>query len=147
MKKVITIGNWLKFLIVGIIGTWLVLGITFIIPLFAGLWMFTFSDFWFYTIGSVLLTFYYILIMVGLTLFFSYVNKLKQDYWVSNILLVLTSGYFFFNLITKFGVFVNKDIEIFMNFKGIVLLISILPAYFKILFLSVITPFLKQENQ
>lgn len=147
MKKVITIGNWLKFLIVGIIGTWLVLGITCIIPLFAGLWMFTFSDFWFYTIGSVLLTFYYILIMVGLTLFFSYINKLKQDYWVSNILLVLTSGYFFFNLITKFGVFVNKDIEIFLNFKGIVLLISILPAYFKILFLSVITPFLKQENQ
>ena len=129
MKKVITIGNWLKFLIVGIIGTWLVLGITCIIPLFAGLWMFTFSDFWFYTIGSVLLTFYYILIMVGLTLFFSYINKLKQDYWVSNILLVLTSGYFFFNLITKFGVFVNKDIEIFLNFKGIVLLISILPAY------------------
>jgi hypothetical protein len=147
MKKVVTIGSWLKFLIVGIIGTWLALGITCIMPLFAGLWMFNLSDFWFYTIGSVLLTLYYILIIVGLSLFFSYVNKLKQDYWVSNILLVLTSVYFFFNLITKLGVFVNKDIEIFMNFKGIVLLISILPAYFKILYLSVIIPFLKQENQ
>ena len=147
MKKVETIGKWLKFLVVGIIGTWLVLGITCIVPLFAGLWMFTLSDFWFYTLGGVLLTFYYILIMVGLSLFFSYVNKLKQDYWVSNILLVLTSGYFFFNLITKFAIFVNKDIEIFLNFKGIVLLISILPAYLKILFLFVITPFLKQENK
>ena len=145
MKNIKKIGHWVVFLTGGSIGTWLVLAISTILPLFVGLWLFSLSDFWFYFIGSILLSFYYIVVFVGLTFFFTFLNKNKPDYWVSNIIIVLTTVYFFYNLITKLGYNISQDIELFMSFKGIVLLIAILPAYLKILFCSLIVPFIRED--
>jgi hypothetical protein len=146
MKKIKKIGHWAVFVVGGSIGTWLILGIATLLPLFVGLWLFTLGDFWFFLIGSFLLAIYYILVFMGISSFFTFLNKNKPDYWVSNIILVLTTVYFFYNLINKLGRNVSQDIELFMNFKGIVLLITILPAYLKILFYSLIVPFVKVNH-
>jgi hypothetical protein len=146
MKIIKKIGHWAAFLVGGIIGTWVILGITTILPLFVGLWLFPLGDFWFFFIGSVLLTFYYILVFVGLSIFYIFINKNKPDYWISNIILILTAVCYFFNFITKFGQNVSYNFELFMHFKGFVLLLSILPAYLKILYFSLFTPFIKVDN-
>lgn len=75
--------------------------------------------------------------------FFSFINKKKPDYWISNIFLALIAFYFFYNLVTKLGLLVNQNAKAFLTFKGIALLITILPAYLQILFLSLIAPFIK----
>jgi ABC-type anion transport system duplicated permease subunit len=82
----------------------------------------------------------------GLTgLFFSFLNQKKPDYWISNIFLVLVTFYFFYVLITGVGDIVTEYKELFMNFKGITLLTTILPAYFQILFFTVVAPFIKED--
>ena len=145
MKNIKKIGHFAAFLVGGSIGVWLVLAIATLLPLYVGLFLFTFSDFWFYLIGSILLTFYYIIVYVGLTFFFTFLKKKKPDYWFSNIIIVLTTFYFFYNLITKLGNNISQEKELFMSFKGIVLLITILPAYLKILYTSLIMPFIKED--
>lgn len=145
MKIIKKIGHWIAFLIGGYIGTWLVLGISTLLPLFVGLWLFSLGDFWFFFIGSLLLTFYYLLVFGGLGLFYAFLNKKKPDYWFSNIFLALITVYFFYTLINSLGQNVSQDIKLFMKFKGIILIITILPAYFQILFYSLIAPFIKDD--
>jgi hypothetical protein len=145
MKVIKKIGHWILFLIGGYLGTWIVLAIAILLPFIVGLFLFDFGDFWFFLLGSFALTLYYGLVF-GLTgLFFSFLNQKKPDYWISNIFLVLITFYFFYVLITGVGDIVTEYKELFMNFKGITLLITILPAYFQILFFTVVAPFIKED--
>lgn len=144
MNTLKKIGHWILFLIGGYLGTWIVLAIVTLLPFFVGLWIFDFSDFWFFFIGSIALSFYYLLVFGGLSLYFTFLNSYKPDYWVSNIFLSLVTFFFFYTLINSLGQNITESKELFMNFKGIVFLITILPAYLKILYVSLIAPFIKK---
>ena len=145
MKVIKKIGHWILFLIGGYLGTWIVLAIAILLPFIVGLFLFDFGDFGFFLLGSFALTLYYGLVYGLIGLFFSFLNQKKPDYWISNIFLVLITFYFFYVLITGVGDVVTEYKELFMNFKGIVLLITILPAYLQILFFAVVAPFIKED--
>lgn len=145
MKTIKKIGHWLLFIIGGYLGTWIVLEIATLLPFFVGLWLFQFGDFWFFLLGSIALVIYYLLVYGGLGLFFTFLNKKKPDYWVSNIFLGLVTFYFFYTLINTLGKNISESKELFLNFKGIVLMITILPAYLQILFYSILAPFIKED--
>lgn len=145
MKTIKKIGHWILFLIGGYIGTWIVLAIATWLPFLVGLWLFDFSDFWFFFLGSIALGIYYLIVYGGLGLFFTFLNKKKPDYWVSNIFLCIVTFYFFYTLINVLGKNISESKELFLNFKGILLLISILPAYLQILFFAIVAPFIKED--
>ena len=145
MKTIKKIGHWLLFIIGGYLGTWIILAIATLLPFFVGLWLFEFGDFWFFLLGSIALGIYYLLVYSGLFLFFTFLNKKKPDYWVSNIFLGLVTFYFFYTLINTLGKNISESKELFLNFKGIVLIITILPAYLQILFYSIVAPFIKDD--
>jgi hypothetical protein len=144
MKAIKKIGHWILFLIGGYLGTWIVLAIVTLLPIFVGLLLFEFGDFWFFLLGSIALSFYYLLVYYGFEIFFTFLNKKKPDYWISNIFLGLVTFYFFYTLITSLGKNITESKELFMNFKGIALLIAILPAYLQILFYAIVAPFTKE---
>lgn len=145
MRIIKKIGHWILFIIGSYIGLSIVLAIATLLPIYVGAWLFTFSNFWFFVIGSFLLTFYY-LIAFGLpALFFNFLNDKKPDYWVSNILLVLISVYFFYILFTIVAKVIDLNIKVFFNFKGIIFLTTLLPAYLQILFSTIVVPFLKED--
>lgn len=146
MKNIKLICHWVAFIVGGSIGTWIVLAIATVLPLYVGLLLFTLSDFLFYFIGSILLTFYYILIFVGLTSFFTILNNKKPDYWISNVLIVVITVLFFYNSVNKLAHIVTQDPKLFINFKGVVLIIALLPAYFKILFYALIFQFIREDG-
>lgn len=104
-----------------------------------------FSDFWFFMIGGIIVTLYYIIIFGGLSLFFTFLNKKKPDYWISNIFIALTTILLFYTLITSLGKSFGDDIKQFLTFKGIVFLITLIPAYFQILYFSIIAQFIKDD--
>lgn len=70
MGTIKKIGHWLAFLLGGYFGTWLVLAISTLLPFYVGIWLFDFSDFWFFLIGSILLSIYYYIIFGGIAFFF-----------------------------------------------------------------------------
>jgi hypothetical protein len=139
------IGRWILFLLVSILGTIIVQAIITISPLMVGLWLFRFSDFWFFFIGSIIITIYYYIAFGGLALFFEFINKLKPDYWISNILLALVSLFYYYLFITLFGGLMNISIDLFLNFKGIILLITIVPVYIYLMFIAILAPFIKDD--
>lgn len=145
MKVLKKIGHWILFLIGGYFGTSIALAIAILLPSFVGIWLISFGDFWFFILGFVFEYLYYILILGGFSLGVTFLNKKKPDYWISNIFLVIVTFHFFYVLITRFGTFVTENIEVFLNFKGIVLLITLLPAYLQILFVALILPFIKED--
>ncbi len=145
MKIIKKIGHWITFLIGGYIGTWLILSISTLIPLFVFYWLVDFSDFWFFMIGGIIVTLYYIIIFGGLSLFFTFLNKKKPDYWVSNIFIALTTVLFFYTIINSFGKIIGKEFRQYLTFKGIVFLITIIPAYFQILYFTIIAQFIKED--
>ena len=137
--------HWIIFLLGGYIGTWLVLSISTLLPLYIFNWLVGFSDFWFFMIGGIIVTLYYIIIFGGLSLFFTFLNKKKPDYWISNIFIALTTILLFYTLITSLGKSFGDDIKQFLTFKGIVFLITLIPAYFQILYFSIIAQFIKDD--
>jgi hypothetical protein len=141
------IGHWIVFLIGGYLGTWLALLISVALPLVVGLWIFDWNDFLFLFVGGILMTLYYLIVFIGLSWYYDFINRKKPDYWASNIFLVIVAIYFFYTFITSFGRLVDQDVKVFAGFKGIILLLAIIPAYFKILFVSLIAPFFKRDNE
>ena len=79
MKVIKKICHWILFLIGGYLGTWIVLAIATLLPFIVGLWLFNFSDFWFFLLVSILLGLYYLLVYGGLGIFFAFLNKKKPD--------------------------------------------------------------------
>lgn len=146
MKTIKKISHWIIFLIGGCLGTWFVLAIVTILPLFVATLLFYFSDFWFFFIGSMALSLYYLLLYGGLSIYFSFLNSHKPDYWISNIFIVIVTFLFFNNLINALGNNITESKDLFLNFKGIVSLISIIPAYLSIFYFSLVVPFIKNED-
>jgi hypothetical protein len=145
MKIIKKIGHWILFIIGGYLGTWLVLAITTLLPYLVGIWLLSFGDFWFFFLSSIIFGIYYMLVYGGLGFFVIFLNKKKPDYWVSNIFLGLVTFYFFYTLITVLGKHITEHKEIFMTFKGILLLITIIPPYLQILFYALVAPFIKED--
>ena len=145
MKVINKIGHWLLFLIGAYIGTWIVLAITTMLPFYILILLIDLGDFWFYLLGSIIIGIYYLIVFGGLSIYFYFLNQKKPDYWISNIFLVLTALFFFYKLINKLGSNFNDAKEFYTSFKGILFLISILPAFLKILFFSILSPFIKDK--
>lgn len=144
MKK---IGHWIAFIIFGYLLTVIVLSIAVGIPLFVGPWLITkFSTFWFIFFGSILLSIYYYIIFSILVLYYTFLDTQKPDYWVSNIFIVLTSLYFYYIFYKNIGPVIINYVEDYKSFKFILFIISIVPSYFQILFLSLIFPFIKNKD-
>lgn len=144
MKK---IGHWIAFIFFGYFATVIVLALAVCILLFCGPWLMdNFSTFGFIFIGSCLLSLYYYLIFSMFLLYYNFLDRKKPDYWVSNIFIVSTALYFYYVTFKNiYPVFV-LDINKFKSFKGIVYIISILPALFKIFFFTLIYPFIKTKD-
>jgi hypothetical protein len=146
MKIFKKIGHWILFIIGGFLGTHIVLLIATLLPFFVGVWLFDFGDFWFLFLGSIAISIYYFLVYAGVGYFFIFLNRKKPDYWVSSIFLGLVTLHFFYWLITNLGITFTEYKELFLSFKGICLLITILPAYLQILFSALILQFIKSED-
>ena len=71
-----------------------------------------------------------------------YLNEKKPDYWVSNIFLILTSVTFFYQYFLYLQSVVYENLTTFKNFKELMLIFTILPVYLKIIYISIIYPFL-----
>ena len=136
------IGHYILFIIGGYIGTWLVLAICTILPFLGFLLIYSLGDFWFLFLGSIMMTIYYMALFGLLGWYYEYIDKRKPDYWFSNIFIALVALLFFYTLITSLGPNVSKEPKAFLNFKGIVFLISIIPAYLRILYVSLLLPFI-----
>lgn len=147
MNFVKKIGHWIIFLVVGYFGTWIALFISAALPLLVGLWIFDWNAFLFLFVGAIFMTVYYLIVFMGLTWYYDFINSKKPDYWVSNIYLVLVALYFFYTFTTRFGRLVDQDPKMFLRFNGIALLLAIIPAYFQILFMSLIAPFFKKDKE
>lgn len=145
MKLINKIGHWLLFLIGSYIGTWIVLAITTMFPFYILILLIDLGDFWFYLLGSIIIGIYYLIVFGCLSIYFYFLNQKKPDYWISNIFLVLTALFFFYTLINRLGNNFNDAKEFYTSFKGILFLISILPAFLKILFFSILSPFIKDK--
>jgi hypothetical protein len=145
MKNIKKIGHWIAFLIGGFFGTNLALTIVTFLPFYLFIWLFNFSDFWFFMIGSILAALYYYLIFGGLLFYFSFLNKRKPDYWISNIFIVLVTILFVYNLINLSANASEQTRKLFFTFKGIVFFCTIIPAFFQIFYLSLIAQFVRDE--
>lgn len=141
------IGHFAIYIIGTYFGTWLILAICVILPFLGFLLVYDWGDFWFLFVGGILMTIYYLVCFALLTWYYDYVGKRQPDYWFSNIFLVLVAFAFFYTFVTNFGKNFNENPDAFVNFKGIVFLISVIPAYLKILFVSLIMPFSNKKNQ
>ena len=146
MRIIKKISHWILFIIGSYIGLNIVLTIATLLPIYVGAWLFSFSNFWFFVIGAILSTFYYFFAFGLPALFFNFLNGKKPDYWISNILLVLISIYFYYNLINNISSFVDINLKLFINFKGFIFLTTLVPAFLQILFFTVVAPFLMEEN-
>jgi hypothetical protein len=140
------IQQWIIFVIGGFIGTVFLLFVLTALPLFVGIWILDWNIFLFLVVGGILMSIYYYLLYFSIAFYYDYLNRRKPDYWISNILLALVTICFFYFFTTNFVTLFDKNIKIFMNFKGIMLLMAITPAYFKILYVSIISPFIPTEN-
>lgn len=139
------IGHWILFLIGGFIGTWIVLRILVILPL-VGMFLFELGNFWFVLIGAILFGLYNYLVIFGLNFFYTFLNKKKPDYWMSNIFLILVAFFVFYNLINDLREFFNEFKGVFFKFKFVFFSIGLLPAYLRILFFAFLIPFRKEND-
>lgn len=147
-KKIV---HYFLYIIGTYIGTWLVLAICVILPFLGALLIFKLNNFWFLFVGGFMMTIYYFILISLLGWYYEYVDRHKPDYWFSNIFLELVALLFFYAFITRFGNNFNKGLEAYdlkeiLNFKGIVFLISIVPAWLNILYVSLILPFAKKKT-
>jgi hypothetical protein len=142
MKTLKKIGYWFLFFIVGYLLTRIILAIAFILPVFAYLYINDFQIFWFLLLGGVFLTIYYWLTFGLMVFLLKYLNEKKPDYWVSNIFLILTSVTFFYQYFLYLQSVVYENLTTFKNFKELMLIFTILPVYLKIIYISIIYPFL-----
>lgn len=139
------IGKWSLFFISGYFGTNIVLAITLFIPIFAFLWIHNWSLFWFVIVGSILISVFYYVTFGLLTLYFTLINKVKPDYWVSNIFLLIVAILSLIAFAEQFSELGKTLFELF-DFKAILFLVAITPTYLYILFMLFIAIFLSKED-
>jgi hypothetical protein len=140
-------GHWIAFIIGGYFATWFALLIFSAPPILVGLWAFNWNIFLFIIVVGILLTIYYYLLIIGLGFYYFFINDKKPDYWISSIFLALVAIYYFYAFINQFSKAFDQDIDIFMNLKGFIFFVAILPAYWKMFYMSVIGPFFFTKNE
>lgn len=145
MNTIKKVSHWILFFIGGSLGTIFLLYISVVTPVGISIWIWDWNDFLFTFVGGILLTAYYFLIFSGFYWYYSYLNKVKPDYWISNILLAGIALYFFVHFFLRFTDLIQEYKKIFFGFKGLMFFTAIIPAYFKILFASLIGPFIKED--
>jgi hypothetical protein len=142
MNAIKNVMHYVIFAVGSCVGTWIVLLLLTTLPLLGFLLIYKLSNFWFFVAGGIMMTIYYSSFDL-LGWFYFYLDKRKPDFWFSNIFIVVVVLIYFYLLITSLATNLSKEPKAFLNFKGIVFLVSILPAYLKILYISLLLPFIK----
>lgn len=145
MNTLKKIGKWLLFLVSGYFGTNIVLAVALTIPLFAFLWIQNWSMFWFLVVGSILLSVYYYIILGLFVLYFSFINKTKPDYWVSNIFLIIVAIISIITYAMNFTSWSKMLMEL-SGFRAILFMVAIAPSYLYILYMLFISIFFSTEE-
>lgn len=146
MKIIKKILHWLGFIIGAPILTWLTLGISTLVPIYAFMKILDLGTFMFILVGSIIMAIYYFLNSLLIGISFLTINKMKPDYWVSNIILAAVSIFFFYTLFTSLGKSIDGEFKMFMSFKGIMFITTVVPAYLGLLFKSIIFPFIPDNE-
>lgn len=146
MKIIKKILHCLGFIIGGSILTWLTLGISTLVPIYAFTKILDLGTFMFILIGSIIMAIYYAFNSVIIGVSFLAVYKMKPDYWVSNFILVIVSIFFYYTLFNALGKSFNWDFSPFTSFKGILFITTVIPAYWGLLYKSLLVPFLPYEE-
>jgi hypothetical protein len=146
MKTIKKIFHWLIFLFIAPIITYVTLAISTLLPFFALAKIEELNIFWFILLSSLIIAIYYALNSLLTIISFYAINKMKPDYWISNILIVSVALLFYFTLFKSLGKIIDSRI-IFSSFKNTFIVLLLAPSYWGLLFKSLIFPFIYEKEE
>lgn len=144
MKIIKKILHWLGFIIGAPILVWVILSISVFAPLYAYDYLQDLGSNIHRFVMPIVIIIYYLFFTTSSGVLFLVVNKMKPDYWVSNIILSLVSILFF-------GTFFNYEskgsLGIFGSSEGLTYVTMYVPALLLLVYKSIIYPFKHHENE
>ena len=149
MKNLIKIGHWIIFFPTCYLATYLILVTAFFIPLITLPLMIEWNFLELLIFGGGIIGFLYFLVFFLLALFYEKLFEWRPDKLISSLFLAAIFLFAFYNFIISIN---NRFLgdseirEIIFSFKGILIILFIIPAYFKLVFLSMIFPFLSKRT-
>jgi hypothetical protein len=139
--------HWLAFITIAPNLTWLIMAISLYIPIYAFQKMIDLGTFMFILAMSLVTAAYYGIYTFLAGLSFMAINKMKPDYWVSNIILSIIAIFFFYYWYLTFGKLLFVDFDILSSSKGIMLIVSYTPGFLRLIYQSLILPFVHDDEE